>query len=645
MSDTEVVEYLAEKTGFDLAGARAAGGTDSELAEYLAEKTGFDLAGARATYDASAKTASDPTSYLDPDPSFGEKALVGLGSGFNRVLQGGKQLGLEAGEYLGLVDEGEADAYTKQVMEERAEFDATPIGQSKVGKTAQFAGEVLPTLLVPGGVQGKAATKMLTAGLSGGLVGGTQFVEEGESRLKKTIWGAAGGSISSGLFSGIGKLTGKVDDDLLTLSQNSNVPLTVGELRQSGVIQRLEHALDKLPLVGTRGFRSKQADAIIDAAENIVTRANNAVGEDAGVEVQKALIRKYRSNQRVGNQLYRVFRTKAAQKGGNKLVQMDNTKKAASEQIAILWKSTETRDEATINFLKSYFRAPARSLDRAAAEKSSLGARIAETTNDKVKFALGEIKDAIEKDMAAYADDVGGDVLKAYQKATNHWRDKVIPFKSTAIKKARTDELFDTDTIFGAYIKGANKAGAFREMLDLKGQQALKFGVLDNAFRKASKNNAFNPNTFINTLERTSKANKIILGEKTWSELQGFKKLIYAADAGSKLAGGGGLRNALMQAGTNIGSGAAVGGAFYTGVLGEAIIPLGLVKSTSYLLTSNIGRALLARLNKTPPNSSAYRKLMNEIDQELAKLIARAGTRLPARGGAELGGMYQEEAL
>jgi hypothetical protein len=133
-----------------------------------------------------------------PQPSFGEKALVGLGRGFTDVGEGLKQAYLAGTEKLGMQPKGTTEQYTKGREEERQFYSQTPIGQSTTGKVGRFAGNVLPYLPM-------AANGILANAATGAGIGATSFVPEGESRLNNTIaggiFGAAVPPVMRGLMS------------------------------------------------------------------------------------------------------------------------------------------------------------------------------------------------------------------------------------------------------------------------------------------------------------------------------------------------------------------------------------------------------------------------------------------------------------
>ena len=90
----------------------------------------------------------------------GESLLIGAGRSVYQTGQGIKQLALQAGEAVGLVEEGAADDYTRRITEEARLYESTPVGQSAAGRVGEFAGDLLmlagPSQIAGGTVKGAA---------------------------------------------------------------------------------------------------------------------------------------------------------------------------------------------------------------------------------------------------------------------------------------------------------------------------------------------------------------------------------------------------------------------------------------------------------------------------------------------------------
>ena len=150
---------------------------------------------ARMAADLAADTEKyDPTK----DMSWGQKALANVGAGMNALGQGAKQLmGAGAG------DDAEA---------ERRALDANLAAKTTGGGALQLAGELAPTLALPGGLVAKGISKALplaarglTAAIGEGAVlgagtGALTPTMGDESRLGNMAMGAAGGAAATGVI-------------------------------------------------------------------------------------------------------------------------------------------------------------------------------------------------------------------------------------------------------------------------------------------------------------------------------------------------------------------------------------------------------------------------------------------------------------
>lgn len=119
------------------------------------------------------------TSNQVNNPSLGQEALVGLGHGLNTWATGIKQKGLLAGEAMGLVPQGSADAYQHQIDADNQFYNKTAVGNSLMGNVTDTAGKMLPYLAVPGAWAGRAAQMGVN-----GLLGMLQYTPEGGSALQ-----------------------------------------------------------------------------------------------------------------------------------------------------------------------------------------------------------------------------------------------------------------------------------------------------------------------------------------------------------------------------------------------------------------------------------------------------------------------------
>lgn len=89
----------------------------------------------------------------------------------------------------------------------------------------------------------------------------------------------------------LGNATRPASTELQTLSRQHNVPLTAGEELSSPNLKQVEARLERLPGLGIRGFRKKQADSLAQGAQNLADEFATVVEDPA-----TALADRYKSN-------------------------------------------------------------------------------------------------------------------------------------------------------------------------------------------------------------------------------------------------------------------------------------------------------------------------------------------------------------
>ena len=146
----------------------------------------------------------DKDSFLlgEKAPSGIEQARAGFAQGARSIAQEIGKLGLAAGDVAGIVEPETRQQFAEDVSKQRREFAESDIGQMGITKGFQTVGEVLPTMVIPGGVVG-GIMRRLAAGAAGGAVGGAVMPTESadvasEQRLQNILLSSAGGGIFGG---------------------------------------------------------------------------------------------------------------------------------------------------------------------------------------------------------------------------------------------------------------------------------------------------------------------------------------------------------------------------------------------------------------------------------------------------------------
>ena len=212
--------------------------------------------------------------------------------------------------------------------------------------------------------------------------------------------------------------------------------------------------------------------------------------------------------------------------------------------------------------------------------------------------------------------------MTEFRRANQLFRDGVLPFQKDRVLIRVGDT--DTDTVISQFIKRDQPrlAQKLANNLDQRGQQALKFVVLDDAFRGALNDaGEFIPQRFARRLEQLRRVNEVIFDEKEIAELTGFVRLSQAANRAGKDI-------------NILGSGLGVGGLGAVGLAGTAEAATGGVTGVgvlSLLFTSSAGRRLLTRANR-----GANPALVNQAIDEVRRLNDRFLQRTLVAGQDEI---------
>ncbi|MGI9214426.1 MAG: hypothetical protein ACR2HS_01845 [Gammaproteobacteria bacterium] len=174
---------------------------EQAAAEFLYHLTSFITTDAYAndlsvpTSSTSSFTDSSINSYLDI--GFGEKLLILSGGGIKGVWRGIKQGSCMAGESLGILASGTVANYTNQKNQEMQLYNSTLVGRSKLRPWVEFVTETLLYSAIPVVGYGRMGL-VANSALTGGVIGGLQFVDDGQAS-RRFINAGAGGVVGAGI--------------------------------------------------------------------------------------------------------------------------------------------------------------------------------------------------------------------------------------------------------------------------------------------------------------------------------------------------------------------------------------------------------------------------------------------------------------
>lgn len=291
---------MGDPVKFDVQAARGAGYTDTQIADAIAQKAGFNAAGAReAGHDDMAiithLTGAAPRARAVPvdvdahvdaalktdaeNMSVRQAIEMGAGKTFDAVGRGMQQL------YYGATG-NTAEQEALKGRSERAQRLYKPIQEAHPIATA--VGESAPSMVIPVGTAGTALATAGKLALSGAVPAALEY-GSAEERAKKAGLGAAGAVIGGQVIpkavgmtvaaskSALKGLAGNITPQALALAARAKelgIPVNVAQLGDSKFLKTLASSLEQMPFTGGAKAAAKQRTAYTEAVAK-------TFGEDA----------------------------------------------------------------------------------------------------------------------------------------------------------------------------------------------------------------------------------------------------------------------------------------------------------------------------------------------------------------------------
>ena len=191
--------------------------------------------------------AMAPRAAIDEGLSAGERFMIGTGRGAMDVAEGAKQLGLEVGDFLGMVDPSKVKKFTQNAEQERQLYNKGDLGV--MGTAGRVTGNIAATA-VPGGavmkglsaipklgaagraIMAARGAKIAIAAGAGGAGGAMTFVPEGGSRLQNAALGSLVGMVGQKAVNALSRQIQKIPRGLSRLaSANRRRKVAIESLR------------------------------------------------------------------------------------------------------------------------------------------------------------------------------------------------------------------------------------------------------------------------------------------------------------------------------------------------------------------------------------------------------------------------------
>lgn len=628
------------------------------MATDLFEKFGVDprTQTAREPRDLFAGMNVAPNPPVDPyaNPDLGGTFWVDMGRGFLDVAQGGKQLALLLGEKLNLVDEGATDQYTRDIAGEINAYEQDR-GALNAGR---FAGNLLSMAAIPGGVAGNAATRMGTAALSGGVAGSMMPVTDEDiaaAKGRNLLMGGVGGAAGSAALSGAGKAYNAVrgryasesaqevvdtanhlKSALRNGSEAPDMPLSVGDIRGGAIIPKTETHLENIPLVGFSGLRETQNRTARDWATRLIDKIDNGT-VNVGETIQHSAQTKFDYLRDVARGAFTEIGQEADRFGAVPLGQFQQAAQRHADQLkrlvdanpgfeSLFGPKLEKLNTFANNTELNY--SDLRLLRDELSDMADGFMPNSEVIGKRGANVFIDLRQAMERDITEFMRQIGGGLESKYLKAKRFYEKRVVPYKGeskTGLNLLLKDQ--EPDKLLKKWVHGdkADKAKRLWTALNRDGREAVKIGILRDAFENATRGQAsefgvFSHAGFANTLDKYRQAIPQFFTRDEEVLIRGYQKILrHTARAGQYMENPStGARNALPMM---------IGGGVIAGTMASPLVTAKLAGGAlglRWLFGSKSGRALLLSASDIDVESDAMKAIVRQISRQVPRTSAVA---------------------
>ena len=567
-----------------------------------------------------------------------------------------------------LVAPGSAGAGMNRYVDAEHQFMDQNFRPSMSG---ELIGQVAPFLLTgkaPAAVSAPVSTTRALAGAAaeGGFlapmltpeVGVQSEADFNARKLKEELFGAGlgfGGAAVGRTATAIkGRLAGQFPNEMAQLqavADQHGVPLSAANLDPS--LKKTEDALTHIPFSGMSEQRAIRQEAADKAAQKLLDSLKAKVNLGAGgtpSEVAQASARaNHSADVKVGNQLYDALAELAGTKEaprGNVIAEMQSVlaeNARASRPDASLAADLEIRIRRLTQNSAQAQRAGEVPMDKSFGGLRDLAS---EFWKEAQRYEKGtpenrlytRLHQAALDDIDAFVSSSKNPALESVNNlAKDWWKNKVKAFSpdsqdySALAKQLRGKDLLP-EKVMDSFIQAndAGKAKYFYDALDNNGRAAVRWGLVQDAYTKATEKGTlpFSPAKFATYMKNHQEAAGVFFkGADKW-EIDGFTKLMRAIEeSGSANAVPHTGKAAIfpMLASSQATSLTGAAGALFTGhpalAAGGAaagVMPTIVGKLGTKLFTSPAGKKLLLAASSAPAGS----KVMNTLVQrDLPKIL------------------------
>jgi hypothetical protein len=451
-------------------------------------------------------------------------------------------------------------------------------------------------------------------------------------------WGRAAEFVSSSLLGGKTlpkvrssvptapnpRMPSAVPEEIIAEGVKHDVPVFADDVLESPFAKRIGVTAEAMGPFGTGSGRAAQHELAKEAARRATESRAVAGVDDLTVEVQKGLKRKLEALKRVKNQLYERAAARLDPVGTVGVGGFNRRFAEIRNEIDRLG-PTITNPDLVKMLRELYTGKPRGNFSTMMALSDELGARITgyykgqnATIGKRGVGYLIDLKKALDKDIAAFADEFGGpEGSRAFKQADEFYKKHLAPYKEPGFRDlVRTGEPEKAWKYLTGQGAIPSRSQRMFNALDEKGRATVRYGLLKEAYTNAlGPKGQFSPAKFATYIDEHDAAVQQFFKGAELKEIQGFKNLMRHVDRAGSYAEN-------PPTGQRLFLPLLFGSGYYSVKLPALGVGAGL--GVRILFQTERGRDLLLQMAKAKPGSREAGSLSNTVARYLTSTMTQA---------------------
>lgn len=570
----------------------------------------------------------DKIAQLQPLAEQGDKAAQ------DELLNAQNELGTIV-EATGLQQQEEAGKEQLLAPLRKENPVSTTIGAGVGGAAALPLPGLGPAKLFGSKLLGTAVREATTGALSGGL----QFTPEGQSRLDNAMLGGILGGVigpvseagidfvRAGLRAKFGKVPDNISsqdiNEILKVAEQQGIPIRAEDLSENAFVKQLAESFEASP-GGFRTAKEQQVLAQKTAAERLQESVAGGI-TDPDTVVQKSLQNQFKKVQNTKRALFNKADKVLEGLGDIPRIETDKTLREVAKSLQQI--PENLRDQGLVKEFLNIVNTPPGDIKTAKAminrlenlEDGLFSGENQVIGKNGVQF-ITPIRQAIQEDVNNFVDTLAsqGNFNAARAKtlrsgANKFFKEKVLPFKKTQLKKLVNDE--EPENIVNFLLANttdqgvrSSRAKLLFNSLGKEGKDAVKSSMINRAVTQASSKSGgavqFDVRRFNDSMNNLSNATDIFFSKKEKQFVDGLQKVFEATTGAPR----------------------ALGKDVPEGTLGQLAAML-VREPVAKLFGSPLSKNLIAGLGRVEPDSPTFQRLIDSLLRVTTRQARKEGER------------------